>query len=827
MSDQPNHPRGNGSSTPGGSGPKADAAKALRLIEDMNEQIGSDSGYVGSDAPSPILDPSDTPERSQARALNELTYNLHRGKLARYINEVIETLKDVQRFNTEWPLHYPSVQQVEAFDHLNQPRPHLVHTSSTAANARELEPPRPGALRRWETSVGEAQPESSRAAELRAAARGPHPEYTDEVAEGSRLLTAQAARRFAVLKLDLKLGSLHQADLIHSMERASVASILDGEISSSIKHLFSLRERIEDTSSKVLVTGDVNTGKSTFCNALLRRKILPEKQGPCTNIFCEVLAASENGGIEEVHAVYKDAEYNRHDESTYDRFALKDLEKIFQMQKEEAERYTHCKVYVVDVRTIDESLLNNGVVDIALIDAPGLNTDAQKTLAVFARQEEIDVVVFVVDARNTITESAQNFIGAAAAEKAYIFIVVNGYDVLRSRSARQDCQTEVLKQINKQSPHTFKESKELVHFVSSIAVPTAPLAPGGGGPGGDPDHDDESEDDTPINKGKQKEKERDFETLERSLRRFVLEKRAQSKLTPAKTFMMQLLGDVDVIAKHNLGVAQSELDRVTHELEELEPLLKKSEKAKDKVSNDLHETIEDTCKEIYDYTRTTLNSNVNALGDEDFGVEYPGLLSAFNYAEDLKRVMLQQISTAVTICEEHARERSVDGVAAIQALGLRHIGDKWEMRQFRKDMMFKRRRDELTRQVHVETEWTDFFDWNTVMQQQEKVAGTGMAMTVVTVAGTKMLGGMGWVDGALGAARLVGGRGLKRMIVPGMLAIGKLRYSPAVIYNVLTRFSHRCNSLHPLPNPTLPPPPPLRKNRQTTFGDRLCQLQCH
>ena len=327
MSDQSsNAGRGNGSSTPGG-GPKDGAAKALRLIEDMNE-MGSDSGYVGSDAPSPILDAEDSHERSTARALNELTYNLHRGKLARYINEVIETLKDVQRFNSEWPLHYPSVQQVEAFNHLNQPRPGLVHTSSAAPNAREFEAPRPGALRRWETSVGEAQPESSRAAELRAAARGALPDAIDEASEGSRLLTAQAARRFAVLRLDLKLGSLHQADLVHSLERASVASILDGEISSSIKHLFSLRERIEDTSSKVLVTGDVNTGKSTFCNALLRRKILPEKQGPCTNIFCEVLAASENGGVEEVHAVYKDAEYNRHDESTYDRFALAELEKI-------------------------------------------------------------------------------------------------------------------------------------------------------------------------------------------------------------------------------------------------------------------------------------------------------------------------------------------------------------------------------------------------------------------------------------------------------------------------------------------------------------------
>ena len=101
-----------------------------------------------------------------------------------------------------------------------------------------------------------------------------------------------------ILKLDLKLGALHQTELVHSLEKNSIASLLDGKISSSIKHLLNLRERIEDTSSKVLVTGDLNAGKSTFCNALLRRKILPEDQQPCTSIFCEVLDARENGDWE-------------------------------------------------------------------------------------------------------------------------------------------------------------------------------------------------------------------------------------------------------------------------------------------------------------------------------------------------------------------------------------------------------------------------------------------------------------------------------------------------------------------------------------------------
>jgi mitofusin len=68
------------------------------------------------------------------------------------------------------------------------------------------------------------------------------------------------------------------------------------------------------------------------------------------------------------------------------------------------------KIYANDARTTQESLLHNGVVDIALIDSPGLNTDSIKTTAVFARQEEIDVVVFVVSAENHFTLSVKYII---------------------------------------------------------------------------------------------------------------------------------------------------------------------------------------------------------------------------------------------------------------------------------------------------------------------------------------------------------------------------------------------------------------------------------
>ena len=147
-----------------------------------------------------------------------------------------------------------------------------------------------------------------------------------------------------------------------------------------VKYLLNLKDRIDDTTSKVFVTGDLNAGKSTFCNALLRRKILPEDQQPCTAVFCEVIDASkENNSIEEVHAVPIGKEYNIRDESTFEVYPLESLEDLVY----DCDRFSLLKIYVLDHRSFQESLLHNGVIDIKLIDAPGLNMDLYQTTQVF------------------------------------------------------------------------------------------------------------------------------------------------------------------------------------------------------------------------------------------------------------------------------------------------------------------------------------------------------------------------------------------------------------------------------------------------------------
>lgn len=719
---------------------------------------------------------SENEKKILASHVHQLYYNQNRVALAKAIGRTIDALKELQKMNAQWPAHYPTVQ-----GSTREGRPALTSAQSTR-DALDLsspsehhadEPPRPLPPRRAGTSLGEdTTGEPSSAAQRRI----PEP----------RLLTPQIAQEFSILKLDLKLGALSQAELVHSLEKSSIASLLDGKISQSIRHLLALRDRIEDTSSKVLVTGDLNAGKSTFCNALLRRKVLPEDQQPCTSIFCEVLNAQENGNLEEVHAVHKDQVYNRHDESTYDAYKLDELEKIVV----DNEHYTQCKIYIKDSRSIDQSLLHNGVVDITLIDAPGLNADSVKTTAVFARQEEIDVVVFVVSAANHFTLSAKEFIWQAAHEKAYMFMVVNGFDNIRDK---ERCQRLILEQIQKLSPYTFKDAAELVHFVSSNAIPMAPVLPpmsegragGSGGPGGSsnpPDDDPNNGDDnipagkhgepgSPGGKGKGKEKEKiqDFEDLEGALRRFVLEKRARSKLAPAKTYLLNVLGDLNALATVNRDVASAELERVSKELSEIEPEYEERKKQRSSVSEQVERDNDQIITDVYNHTRSTLSTTIGKVGQSDLGIAYPGLWYIFDYAEDLKSAMIDTIHQSVQACEDYGRARSIQGVDMINSLGLLHVGDKYDTLKFRPDLMYTQRKHARIRSVDTEVEIWDFFDLAGLWERQEKVVGTGMAMTVVGTLGGRALGGVGWVDGVFGAAKIMGSKNLRSMIVPGIV----------------------------------------------------------
>ena len=123
----------------------------------------------------------------------------------------------------------------------------------------------------------------------------------------------------------------------------------------------------------------------------------------------------------------------------------------------------------------------------------------------------------------------------------------------------------------------------------------------------------------------------------------------------------------------------------------------------------------------------------------------------------------------------------------------------------------KARKDALARQVDVETEIWDFFDVNGLWERQEKVASTSMAVTVAGAVGARMIGGFGWLDGALTATKVVGVNNVRKLVIPGVIAAGKLIYhlhstqSTANIFHSRTR-----SSVHSLPDSQHSPAPLIR-----------------
>lgn len=606
-----------------------------------------------------------------------------------------------------------------------------------------------------------------------------------------RLVTPSEANDFHVFRLDLKLGShgssSSPASLVTQLEKSSIANLLDARISSAMSHIDKLRLRVQDTSSKVLVTGDLNAGKSTFVNAILGRNVMPVDQQPCTTAFCEVHDARDNDGKEELHILKEGVSYDISDDSTFTRAKVSDLEQFVSENENEQQML---KVYLSDARPSTESLLSNGVVDISLIDAPGLNRDSVKTTAVFARQEEIDVVVFVVSAENHFTLSAKDFLFTASNEKAYLFIVVNKYDQIRDKAK---CRRLILEQIKQLSPRTFDDAEDLVHFVDSATA---------------------FQNSTPS-----------FNDLESALRSFVLVKRAKSKLTPATTYLAHLLSDVDLLVGANAIVAQAELEKARTDLDRSRPVLEKMKNGREALEESL-ESVEDAgASRTRMRTKEVLTGALDRVGSGKLGVEapnlrlptYPGFFGIWDYARDVRKVLLASLDIAVKLAESEARVTTSEGVNKITRLGEDHLpeGIERSRRVFMPEAMFsvdnRRKSRRLSngaivaggtlglglglaqRPDMLETTFFDVFD----VQHQflvhftdgskgadaEDTALTALSFAslglgALTMVGGKTLGIRGLIEGIVRVSDLIGNESARKWAVPviSTVIVGTVAY---------------------------------------------------
>jgi len=199
-------------------------------------------------------------------------------------------------------------------------------------------------------------------------------------------------------------------------------------------------------------------------------------------------------------------------------------------------------------------------------------------------------------------------------------------------------------------------------------------------------------------------------------------------------------------------------------LEELTPQFEAAVKARTEVSEDVQKTIEENCTTVYKDTRKNLNSTLEHMDDIPI-VPYHGILNAYAYAEETRQALLKTIQTSVTLCEESARSRTVNGVAAINALGLLHLSHEFVEKAFRPELMFTRKRDALSRQINTQIDLFDFFDFD----RQEKVAGLGMSLTLATAVTGQLFGIGSWIDAVWKATNILGPRTARKLLVPALI----------------------------------------------------------
>ena len=176
----------------------------------------NDSGKKGKHHRSPSV----LTRRHAVSQVNQLQYNDNRVALGRSISAVLSMLKELQSVNRNWPVFYPA--QPNKDD-----RKKKRHSIIESTKAERNDPARQ--LKRAVSDIG-----------LRPNEEKVGPEPSPPVIE-PRLVSAQIAQDFNVFKLDFKLGALSSEELVHTLTKSSVASLLDDKIIQTMRHLLALR----------------------------------------------------------------------------------------------------------------------------------------------------------------------------------------------------------------------------------------------------------------------------------------------------------------------------------------------------------------------------------------------------------------------------------------------------------------------------------------------------------------------------------------------------------------------------------------------------------
>jgi GTP-binding protein EngB required for normal cell division len=359
-------------------------------------------------------------------------------------------------------------------------------------------------------------------------------------------------------------------------------SILVQNINIAQERIRIMENRANDSYYHILVTGDINSGKSAFINGLLRRDILPSGPMPLTSTFIEILDARDIGGKEEAHLCRKGINYDCKDTSSFNRENIGDLYDI--MYNWNGKQYDAIEIYV-NYPNVHTSIFNYNEHKVHIIDSVGLNTSVDATRFLSKKQQKIDVLIFVVDARYGLTESSTNFMKSYCKERTKIFVVITHLDCICrckgtcSRACREVCKQRIMNAVREISPETFTLADELIHCVNPTLVP---LRDDGSG-------------------NVVENMPQEWANMELCLHTFICGQFNFHKLSPIVNYLRMLMHDVILFAQLNTVTVAQEIDKATRKIRRLQDSIGQLEDKHDIAYIKAKNKIDETKSDVRDY----------------------------------------------------------------------------------------------------------------------------------------------------------------------------------------------------------------------------------
>lgn len=206
-----------------------------------------------------------------------------------------------------------------------------------------------------------------------------------------------------------------------------------------------LRSNVADDLFSIVLVGEFSSGKSTFLNALMRRRILPTFSDEATatvNFLCHTSRAPDGeAGI----VYYRDPAVEK---KVLLELSPKVLEQVVSTRGNTNEQQIATSVDHVDL-FLDSDFLKDGV---KLVDSPGLNGMAEHHREITEKQvKESHACIFLFSADHPGSKTDFEFLGELKKQSDNIFLVLNKIDNIK------ECEGETAESVVERLRDTYRK----------------------------------------------------------------------------------------------------------------------------------------------------------------------------------------------------------------------------------------------------------------------------------------------------------------------------------------------------------------------------------